>query len=83
MFSFDTFGVHDGPRAAFRHLRVDDGVGDVPAYAAVPSGAQLDVSLITAKCAGIIGFGMASTGHATRKAVHCGEARWYAWYEDR
>jgi 4-amino-4-deoxy-L-arabinose transferase-like glycosyltransferase len=83
MFAFLEFGVHDWsarlPSASFAftlvaliylHLR------------RFRPGSQLDAALITASCAGIIGFARGASTDMQMAAPFCiGMLGWYAWYE--
>ena len=83
MFAFKEFGVHDWsarlPSASFAfalilliylHMR------------RFRPGGQLDAALITASCAGIIGFARGASTDMQLAAPFCiGMLGWYAWYE--
>lgn len=83
MFSFREFGVHDWsarlPSATFAFVLV------VLIYLHLRRfrpGAQLDAALITASCAGIIGFARGASTDMQLAAPFCiGMLGWYAWYE--
>jgi 4-amino-4-deoxy-L-arabinose transferase-like glycosyltransferase len=83
MFSFREFGVHDWsarvPSASFAFALI------VLIYLHIRrfrNGGQLDAALITASCAGILGFARGASTDMQMAAPFCiGMLGWYAWYE--
>ena len=83
MFSFKEFGVHDWsarlPSASFAFALV------LLIYLHMRRfrpGGQLDAALITASCAGIVGFARGASTDMQLAAPFCiGMLGWYAWYE--
>ena len=83
MFSFREFGVHDWsarlPSASFAFVLV---VLIFLHMRRFRPGGQLDAALITASCAGIIGFARGASTDMQLAAPFCiGMLGWYAWYE--
>ena len=83
MFSFREFGVHDWsarlPSSSFAFTLI------VLIYLHMRRfrpGGQLDAALITASCAGILGFARGASTDMQLAAPFCiGMLGWYAWYE--
>ncbi len=83
MFAFLEFGVHDWsarlPSASFAFILVALIYLHLRRFR---PGSQLDAALITASCAGIIGFARGASTDMQLAAPFCiGMLGWYAWYE--
>jgi 4-amino-4-deoxy-L-arabinose transferase-like glycosyltransferase len=83
MFAFLEFGVHDWsarlPSASFAFILVALIYLHLRRFRA---GSQLDAALITASCAGIVGFARGASTDMQLAAPFCiGMLGWYAWYE--
>jgi len=83
MFAFLEFGVHDWsarlPSASFAFILVALIYLHLRRFR---PGSQLDAALITASCAGIIGFARGASTDMQLAAPSCiGMLGWYAWYE--
>jgi 4-amino-4-deoxy-L-arabinose transferase-like glycosyltransferase len=83
MFAFLEFGVHDWaarlPSASFAFILVALVYLHLRRFR---PGSQLDAALITASCAGIIGFARGASTDMQLAAPFCiGMLGWYAWYE--
>ena len=83
MFSFLEFGVHDWaarlPSASFAFILVALIYLHLRRFR---PGSQLDAALITASCAGIVGFARGASTDMQLAAPFCiGMLGWYAWYE--
>lgn len=83
MFSFREFGVHDWsarlPSASFAFVLV---VLIFLHMRRFRPGGQLDAALMTASCAGILGFARGASTDMQLAAPFCiGMLGWYAWYE--
>jgi 4-amino-4-deoxy-L-arabinose transferase-like glycosyltransferase len=83
MFAFLEFGVHDWsarlPSASFAFILVALIYLHLRRFR---PGGQLDAALITASCAGIIGFARGASTDMQMAAPFCiGMLGWYAWYE--
>jgi 4-amino-4-deoxy-L-arabinose transferase-like glycosyltransferase len=83
MFAFLEFGVHDWsarlPSASFAFILVALIYLHLRRFR---PGGQLDAALITASCAGIIGFARGASTDMQIAAPFCiGMLGWYAWYE--
>jgi 4-amino-4-deoxy-L-arabinose transferase-like glycosyltransferase len=83
MFAFLEFGVHDWsarlPSASFAFILVALIYLHLRRFR---PGSQLDAALITASCAGIIGFARGASTDMQMAAPFCiGMLGWYAWYE--
>jgi 4-amino-4-deoxy-L-arabinose transferase-like glycosyltransferase len=83
MFAFLEFGVHDWsarlPSASFAFILVALVYLHLRRFRA---GSQLDAALITASCAGIVGFARGASTDMQLAAPFCiGMLGWYAWYE--
>jgi 4-amino-4-deoxy-L-arabinose transferase-like glycosyltransferase len=83
MFAFLEFGVHDWsarlPSASFAFILVALIFLHLRRFR---PGSQLDAALITASCAGIIGFARGASTDMQLAAPFCiGMLGWYAWYE--
>jgi 4-amino-4-deoxy-L-arabinose transferase-like glycosyltransferase len=83
MFLFQDFGVHDWaarlPSATFAFIMIGLIYLHMRRYR---PGGHLDAALITAACAGIIGFSRgASTDMQMAAPLAIGLLGWYAWYE--
>jgi 4-amino-4-deoxy-L-arabinose transferase-like glycosyltransferase len=83
MFAFREFGVHDWsarlPSASFAFILVFLIYWHIRRFR---PGAQLDAALITASCAGILGFARGASTDMQMAAPFCiGLLGWYAWYE--
>src|ERR1700728_3423969 len=83
MFAFLEFGVHDWsarlPSASFAFILVALIYLHLRRFR---PGSQLDAALITASCAGIVGFARGASTDMQLAAPFCiGMLGWYAWYE--
>ncbi len=83
MFAFLEFGVHDWsarlPSASFAFILVALIFLHLRRFR---PGSQLDAALITASCAGIVGFARGASTDMQLAAPFCiGMLGWYAWYE--
>src|ERR1700678_2861588 len=83
MFAFLEFGVHDWsarlPSASFVFILVALIYLHLRRFR---PGSQLDAALITASCAGIVGFARGASTDMQLAAPFCiGLLGWYAWYE--
>jgi len=83
MFAFLEFGVHDWaarlPSASFAFILVALIYLHLRRFR---PGSQLDAALITASCAGIVGFARGASTDMQMAAPFCiGMLGWYAWYE--
>jgi 4-amino-4-deoxy-L-arabinose transferase-like glycosyltransferase len=83
MFAFLEFGVHDWaarlPSASFAFILVALIYLHLRRFRL---GSQLDAALITASCAGIVGFARGASTDMQLAAPFCiGMLGWYAWYE--
>ena len=83
MFAFREFGVHDWtarlPSATFAFILVTMIYIHIRRFR---PGGQMDAALITATCAGILGFARgASTDMQLAAPFVIGMLGWYAWYE--
>jgi 4-amino-4-deoxy-L-arabinose transferase-like glycosyltransferase len=83
MFAFLEFGVHDWaarlPSASFAFILVALVYLHLRRFR---PGSQLDAALITASCAGIVGFARGASTDMQLAAPFCiGMLGWYAWYE--
>jgi 4-amino-4-deoxy-L-arabinose transferase-like glycosyltransferase len=83
MFAFLEFGVHDWsarlPSASFAFILIALIYLHLRRFR---PGGQLDAALITASCAGIIGFARGASTDMQMAAPFCiGMLGWYAWYE--
>jgi 4-amino-4-deoxy-L-arabinose transferase-like glycosyltransferase len=83
MFAFLEFGVHDWaarlPSASFAFILVALIFLHLRRFR---PGSQLDAALITASCAGIVGFARGASTDMQMAAPFCiGMLGWYAWYE--
>lgn len=83
MFVFQEFGVHDWsarlPSASFAFIMVALIYLHMRRFR---SGGHLDAALITAACAGIVGFSRGASTDMQMAAPLCiGLLGWYAWYE--
>jgi hypothetical protein len=83
MFAFLEFGVHDWsarlPSASFAFILVALIYLHMRRFR---PGGQLDAALITASCAGIVGFARGASTDMQLAAPFCiGMLGWYAWYE--
>jgi 4-amino-4-deoxy-L-arabinose transferase-like glycosyltransferase len=83
MFAFLEFGVHDWaarlPSASFAFILVALVYLHLRRFR---PGSQLDAALITASCAGIVGFARGASTDMQMAAPFCiGMLGWYAWYE--
>jgi 4-amino-4-deoxy-L-arabinose transferase-like glycosyltransferase len=83
MLAFGEFGVHDWsarlPSASFAFILVALIYLHLRRFR---PGSQLDAALITASCAGIVGFARGASTDMQLAAPFCiGMLGWYAWYE--
>ncbi|MGC2400710.1 MAG: glycosyltransferase family 39 protein [Acidobacteriaceae bacterium] len=83
LFAFLEFGVHDWsarlPSASFAFILVALIFLHLRRFR---PGSQLDAALITASCAGIVGFARGASTDMQMAAPFCiGMLGWYAWYE--
>jgi 4-amino-4-deoxy-L-arabinose transferase-like glycosyltransferase len=83
MFAFLEFGVHDWaarlPSASFAFILIALIYLHLRRFR---PGSQLDAALITASCAGIVGFARGASTDMQLAAPFCiGMLGWYAWYE--
>ncbi len=83
MFAFLEFGVHDWsarlPSASFAFILVALIYLHLRRFR---PGSQLDAAIITASCAGIVGFARGASTDMQLAAPFCiGMLGWYAWYE--